>query len=372
MDKMKRYLDCYIPTETCNFKCRYCYIAQHNKFNNKIVKFNHSPEFIAKALSKKRLGGTCLINICAGGETLIAEEVIDVAEAILKQGHYVMIVTNGSLTNRFEKIAGISPELLKHLFIKFSFHYHELLRLKLLATFFKNVYTMQKVGVSFTIEITPSDELEPDIDEIKRIMNEKMGALPHITIGRKDSDDIPPLTEHKFEDYLQIWKQFDSELIDFKKEIFGVKRNEFCYAGEWTGYLNLVTGDLSQCYCGIKIDNIYEDINRPIKFLAIGCNCSQPHCYNGHSFLSFGNIPEINAPTYDKLRNRTQTNGVEWLQPDMKSFMQTKLIESNKTYNQKEQKKINKKNLKLIRKNKIKQIIKKGIGKFYEKKETTN
>lgn len=367
MDKMKRYLDCYIPTETCNFKCHYCYIAQNNRFNNKIVKFEHSPEFIAKALSKERLGGTCLINLCAGGETLIAEEVIDVAESILKEGHYVMIVTNGSLTKRFEKLAKIPKELLKHLFIKFSFHYQELIRLKMLDTYFKNIHIMQNAGASFTIEITPSDELEPYIDEIKAVMSEKMGALPHITIGRKDSEDIPPLTEHKFQDYLDIWKQFDSELIDYKKEIFGIKRNEFCYAGEWTGYLNLVTGELRQCYCGLKIDNIYENIDRPIKFLPIGCNCTQPHCYNGHSFLSFGDIPELEAPTYDKLRNRIQTNGVEWLQPEMKAFMQSKLVNSNKEYTEEEKKKINIKNLKYIRKNKIKQKIKQYIGRLHHK-----
>ena len=362
MDKMKRYLDCYIPTETCNFKCHYCYIAQHNQFSNKIVKFEHSPEFIAKALSKERLGGTCLINLCAGGETLIAEEVIEVTKEILKQGHYVMIVTNGSLTKRFEKIAEFPKDLLKHLFFKFSFHYQELVRLKMLDRYFENVKMMQRAGASFTIEITPSDELEPYIDEIKNVVIEKMGALPHITIGRKDMDEIPPLTNHEFKDYLDIWKQFDSDLMDFKKDIFGKKRTEFCYAGEWSCYLNLVTGDLRQCYCGIKLDNIYKDINKPIKFLPIGCNCTQPHCYNGHSFLSFGDIPEMKTPTYDKLRNRVQSNGIEWLQPEMKAFMQSKLVESNKEYNEEEKKKINKKNLKYIKiqkiNTKLKNIIK--------------
>lgn len=303
-----------------------------------------------------------MFNLCAGGETLIAEEVIDVTKEILKQGHYVMIVTNGSLTKRFEKIAEFPKELLKHLFFKFSFHYQELVRLKMLDRYFENVKMMQEAGASFTIEITPSDELEPYIDEIKNVMMEKMGALPHITIGRKDSDDIPPLTNHEFKDYLDIWKQFDSDLMDFKKDIFGKKRNEFCYAGEWSCYLNLVTGDLRQCYCGIKLDNIYKDINKPIKFLPIGCNCTQPHCYNGHAFLSFGDIPEMKTPTYDKLRNRVQSNGIEWLQPEMKAFMQSKLVESNKEYNEEEKKKINKKNLKYIKiqkiSTKLKNIIK--------------
>lgn len=357
MDKMKRYFDCYIPTETCNFRCHYCYISQHRKFNNKVAEFNVTPNYIRKALSKERLGGTCLINLCAGGETLIAEEVIDITKELLKEGHYVMIVTNGSLTNRLKEISKFPKELLNHLFFKFSFHYLELKRMNIIDKFFDNIDMMKNAGASFTVEITPNDELEPYIDDIKRISMERLGALPHITIGRKDSDDIPPLTQHKWEDYINIWEQFDSNLFKYKESIFGIKRTEFCYAGLWSGYLNLVTGDLRQCYCGIKIDNIYEDINRPIKFLPIGNNCTMPHCYNGHSFLSFGVIPELNSPTYDILRNRKCKDETEWLTEDMRKFMQSKLKDSNKELEDIEKKKVNKKVKRAI-------ILSKVKGKF--------
>ena len=357
MDKIKRFIDCYIPTETCNFRCHYCYIAQHRKFNNKVAKFTYSPNYIRKALSKERLGGTCMLNLCVGGETLIAEEVIDVTKELLKEGHYVMIVTNGSLTNRFKKISQFPKELINHLFFKFSFHYLELKRMNILDNFFENVDLMKKSGASFTIEITPNDELEPYIEEIKKISLKKLGALPHITIGRKDSNDIPPLTEHKWKDYIKVWEQFDSELFKFKKSIFGIKRNEFCYAGDWSSYLNLVTGDLRQCYCGIKIDNIYEEIDRQIKFLPIGNNCTMPHCYNGHAFLSFGDIPELDTPTYDILRNRKCKDGSEWLTEDMKKFMQSKLKDSNKELEDIEKKKVNKKVKRAI-------ILSKVKGKF--------
>lgn len=362
MEKMKRYIDCYIPTETCNFRCHYCYITQHRKFNNKVAEFQYEPDYIRKALSKQRLGGTCLLNLCAGGETLIAEKVVDIAKALLEEGHYVMIVTNGSLTKRLEKIAEFPKELLSHLFFKFSFHYLELIRLKMLDKFFQNVKMMKEAGASFTVEITPNDELEPYIDEIKRICLEKLGALPHITIGRKDTDDIPPLTEHKFEEYIDIWKGFESEIFNYKTTIFGKKRKEFCYAGEWSAYLNLVTGDLRQCYCGRKIDNIYQNINKPIKFLPIGCHCTQPHCYNGHSFLSFGDIPELESPTYDLLRNRICSDGTEWLKPEMKAFMQSKLKDSNIEYDEKRKRKVNNKSYVHMKyttaKKKIKEILK--------------
>ena len=342
--KMKRFLDCYIPTETCNFRCHYCYITQHRKFNNKIAKFNYSPEYIKKAFSKERLGGICLINLCAGGETLIAEEVIDIVRELLEEGHYIMIVTNGSLTKRFEKIANFPSDLLDHLFFKFSFHYLELCRLNLLDRFFENIKMMREAGASFTVEITPSDELEPYIEEIKKISMEKLGALPHITIGRKDSNDIPPLTNHDFKEYKKIWECFQSELFEFKYEIFGTKRKEFCNAGEWSAYINLVTGSIKQCYCGLEIGNIYKNIDKPIKFLPIGNNCTQPHCYNGHAFLALGNIPELNTPTYDKLRNRVDNKGNEWLSESMKKFMSCNLKEANKEYFNKEKKKINLKN----------------------------
>ena len=110
MDKLKRFVDCYIDTETCNFKCHYCYIALLNKFNKKIVKFSRSPEEIRNALSKERLGGTCLLNFCAGGETLLSDDVIPVLKVLLEEGHYVMVVTNGSLTKRFEQIKEFNKE----------------------------------------------------------------------------------------------------------------------------------------------------------------------------------------------------------------------------------------------------------------------
>lgn len=368
MDKIKRFIDCFIPTETCNFRCHYCYINNYGKFNNKIFKLNHSVDEIKKALSVERLGGKCLINLCAGGETLLSPDVIPVAKALLEEGHYVMIVTNGSLTKRFEEICKFDERLLKHLFFKFSFHYLELKRLNLIDTFFNNIEMIKKSGISFTVEITPNDELEECIDEIKEISMQKLGALPHCTIARKDIKGIPVMSEHSLEEYVKIWSQFDSKLLNFKDSLFNVKREEFCYAGLWTCYLNLETGELRQCYKGLTFDNIYKNIDKPIKFRPIGCNCKEDHCYNGHVWLALGDIPEIKAPYYDELRNRKCEDGTEWLSPEMKSFMHTKLEESNQQLTKEEKKKVNrefkKDNLKLIIKNKYKRIKE----KIHEKK----
>lgn len=333
MDKLKRFIDCYIETETCNLRCHYCYITQKRKFNNKLIKFKHTPLEIRKALSKERLGGACLFNLCAGGETLLVEDLLDVVKELLKEGHYVMIVTNGTLTKRFEEISKFDSSLLKKLFFKFSFHYLELTKIGKLDIFFDNVNMMKDAGASFTIEITPSDELIPHIQDVKNICMDRLGALCHVTIARDDrTEGIEILSEHPFDGYKNIWGEFESELFDFKTSIFYKKRKEFCYAGDWSLYLNLNTGRLTQCYCGREIDNIYDNINESLKLEPIGTHCTLAHCYNGHAFLTLGTIPELDTPSYAEVRDRISTSGEHWLQPDMRDFMYQKLKDNNQTY----------------------------------------
>lgn len=353
MDKLKRFIDCYIPTETCNFRCSYCYIAQQRKFNNKLAKFNYPSEIVKKALSIKRLGGICLINLCAGGETLLSEEVISAIKALLEEGHYVMVVTNGSLSKRFDEIAQFDPKLLKRLFFKFSFHYLELVRLNLMEQYFNNVKKMQKAGCSFTIEMTPNDELIPYIDDIKKVCMKNLGTLCHVTIARDDrTKGIEVLSKYSFEDYKKIWSTFESSFFDFKSKIFYKKRTEFCYAGDWSLYINLVTGAMRQCYCGRELDNIYKNIDKPLNFCAIGYGCTQAHCYNGHAFLTIGDIPELETPTYAKMREHSaKGNAKKWLKPEMEAFMNQKLKDNNVQYTK------SKKRITMI-KNKADKVIK--------------
>lgn len=335
MEKIKRYIDIFIPTETCNLRCHYCYIAQLHKFNSQIAKFSHSPATIREALSIKRLGGVCLLNFCAGGETLLSAEVLPVVRELLSEGHYVMIVSNGTISKRFDEIAEFPEELRSHLFIKFSLHYLEMKRLGWLDRFADNVRKMKRAKVSFTIEVTPSDELVPYIDELKEACISNFGALCHVTIARDDRTKEQNILSHMtFDEYKKTWSQFDSPLFDFKSKIFGHKRKEFCYAGDWSFYLNLESGKLNQCYREKTIDNIYKNINEPIHFEAVGNACSSPHCYNGHSFIALGTIPEIEAPTYAEERNRVCSDGSEWLQPAVKELMSSRLYDSNDEYDE--------------------------------------
>lgn len=327
---MKRFIDIHIPVSSCNFKCHYCYVAHQGLRNNEKLEFKYDIETIKKALTVERLGGVCHFNICGLGETLMPKEIIGITRALLENGHYIMIVTNGTLSNRFDEFCEFPIELKKRLGFKFSFHYLEMKKLKMFDKFNANVEKVKKNGMSYSIEMTPNDETEPYIEEIKEYCIEHYGALCHITIPRNmNSNTIELLSKHSIDEFYNIWKTFDSELLDFKYSIWGEKRKEYCYAGNWSGLLNIGTGIYTACYTGRINQNIFEDINKPIDFIAVGCKCHMPHCYNGHSFLSLGTIPEINTYKYSQLRDRVTKTGEHWLNEEMRQFLSERLEDSN-------------------------------------------
>ena len=84
---------------------------------------------------------------------------------LLAEGHYIQIVTNGTITKRFHEISTWESELTLHLFFKFSFHYMELKKRNCLEKFFDNVQLMRNKGCSISLELMPHDELIPYADE---------------------------------------------------------------------------------------------------------------------------------------------------------------------------------------------------------------
>ncbi|MDO5490696.1 MAG: radical SAM protein, partial [Bacteroidaceae bacterium] len=271
--KLKRFIDLYVPVTTCTLHCHYCYIYHQGLFKNKLPEFKYSPEVVKRALSQKRLGGTCLINMCGGGETLLPPQVTDYIKVLLENGHYVMVVTNGTVTKRFEEISQFPKELLSRLFFKFSYHYLELKRKKLFDTFFGNIKLMRDCGCSFTLELTPNDESIPYINDIKQLAIEQLGAACHVTIARDDVSplaDKPILTKLPHDEFYKVWGVFVSDMMAFKRTIFGQKRREFCYAGDWSFYLNLGTGIKTQCYSSFKSQQIFENPEEPIDFTPVG------------------------------------------------------------------------------------------------------
>lgn len=353
---MKRFIECYVPISACNMRCKYCYVTQNEWWNAKKEDFSFVKN-IKKAFSQERLGGTCMINMCATGETLLYTEVLDIVRGILDNGHYVMLVTNGTLTERFQTVCEWPEEIKSHMFFKISFHYLELKRIGKLETYFDNIRMLHQNGVSFTVELTPDDSYLPYIDEIKEVCNKELGALCHITVCRDETKTgYPLMTSLSRDEYEKVWSEFDSDLFRYKYSIFEKKRTEFCYAGLWSMVVDLKSGNYQQCYKGKRLGNIY-DFSKPLKFCAIGHHCREGHCFYGHAFLGFGLIPGVDTVDFADMRNRDQGIVAPWLSPEMEAFMRTRLYDSNEALTDTE------KRIADIKSISPKMFIKKIIGK---------
>lgn len=327
---IKRLVAVNVPNGRCNLKCKYCYISQQDRWDNE-PEFTKTIDDIHRAFSISRLGGVCLVNFTGIGETLLPDYMTGVIKATLEEGHYVEVVTNGTLTKRFQEIAQFPRELLAHLEFKFSFHYLELKRLNIMSHFFENVKLMHDLGCSITLELMPYDELLPYRDDIKQVCIENMGAMCHLTVGRDSLDGMKILTDLSYEDYDKAWSEFDSEMFRFKREVYGVKRKEFCYAGMWSIYVNLFTGDISQCYGCWPYQNIY-DFDKELLFRPIGHKCKQPFCYNAHAYLCLGDIPSISTTRYVSIRDREMNDGRHWLNEEFREVFARQFKEYNSLF----------------------------------------
>ena len=321
-----KFIDLYVNTENCNFRCSYCYIAQQRRFRDNLFELNRDVEEIRKAFSRKHLGGKCFINLCAGGETLLSGDVVLVAKVLLEEGHVVQIVTNGTPTKSFILLSQLQLDFKDRLFIKFSFHYLELKRQNSFEIFWANVHRIEESGISFTVEVVTDDALIPYIDEVKEMVKCEMhGVLPHITIARDDRKaNIDLLTEMEPEEYFKIWGQFDSNLFLYKKQLFGVKRKEFCHAGERTFSVNLGTGSIHQCICHEEIGNIYDE-SKPFPIKPVGNHCRLAYCFNGHSYIPLGAIDEIGGATYFDVRDRIDNRGKHWVSGEVKKCFEQRI-----------------------------------------------
>ena len=333
MDKIKRFFECLIPVTACNLKCSYCYVIQRNNRKNTMANLKYSPERIGEALNKKRLGGICYFSICGAGETTLQIGLEDIVYNILKQGHYINITTNGTITQRLEDILKKAEKYANHLHFAFSLHYLELKRLNLLETFFDNVNMVKQKGASILIQLNLCDEYIPYLDEIEKICVEKTGAKPQIAATRKEERGLQKIelyTNHTKEEYIEIGQKFESPLFEFTMKNFNVKRKEFCYAGDWSAILDLSTGIMRRCYNSYIYQDIFKKPKEKIRFLAIGNCCGSPFCMNSSHFMSLGVIPSIETPTYEKLRNRSES---AWYTETMRKFLNQKLIDNNREYN---------------------------------------
>lgn len=326
MDNIKRFFECYVPVTVCNLRCSYCYVIQEKHRTLKYPDFQYTPEHIGLALSKERLGGICYFSICGGGETLLPHEVPMIVKEILKQGHYVNVTTNGTITKRIEDLLEMDRDLCSRLHFSLSFHYVELKRKGWLDRFFDNVNLIKNKGCSYTIQLNWCDDYIPLSEEIKGVCMNRLGFLPQLQVTRDESEvkNIKLLTSLSKEEYISSARSYASNLFDFGMRNFRNRLSGFCYAGEWSGVLELSQGILRKCYSTGRPQNIFEDIRRPIVFEPIGYACKSSYCINSTHFLSLGVKPNVDCPTYACLRNRNNC-----FNRNMYDFLNAKLSDNN-------------------------------------------
>lgn len=330
MPKIKRFFECMLPVSVCNIKCSYCYLVQQNRRAMKMEDFPCPAEQIVYALRQERVGGTCLFNLCGVGETMVQPNLLPLVKGLLEEGHFVSITTNGTLSNKYDELISACGDNIRQLHIAFSFHYIELLNRGWIDRFFDNVGKMRSSGASILVQFNLCDDYVPHLDEIKRLCLEKVGAYPQVALTRNEKTrPMSIMTAGTPEEYYQIGRSFQSPLFDFTFTNFMVKREEYCYAGEWSGVLDMKTGILKKCYMEPGGFDILEDPNRPIPFIPVGCDCHNTYCVNSSHFMSLGVIPELNTPSYAQLRNRPEAG---WYTPEMEEFLNSKLSESNKQH----------------------------------------
>lgn len=331
--KMNKLILCFIPTNLCNLKCHYCVVSQTNEWDRKDIEFKYPVEHIVRGLSRERLEGTCYINLTAQGETLIYKDIVALTEGLLRNGHFVEIVTNGLVTKRIDELLTLPDDLLKRLFFKISYHYKELHDRGLVEQYWANVIKIKKSPCSFTIELMPNDEIANDINLICKECEGKIGAQCHATVGRNDKKNSKELlTTMTREEYISTWSKLKSQMFELKMKLFGVKRKEFCYAGKWSLLVDISSGEASQCYGRMNTQNIFIDISKPIIFKPVGHSCTQAFCFNGHAHIAWGIIPELESPYYFDVRNRVCKDGSSWVKNDCAELFKQKLCDNNKKY----------------------------------------
>lgn len=302
---MRRFLECLLPLTQCNLKCSYCYVIQEGRRTNLPAKFNYPVDTMVRALSCERLGGKCLISITAAGETLLSPELPSLIAGLLKEGHFVNVTTNGTLTRHLTKLLEAIKGYENHMHLSFSLHYVECLKHGLVDVYFQNIIRARKAGCSVLCQFNLVDEYIPYLEDIKALSIKYLGSLPQVALTRDETTKpISIQSNLSDEEYHRIGAQFNSPLFEMTTSMFNQKRKEFCYAGFWSGTLNLSTGILTACYENGLRQNIFEDITQPIKWRPIG-RCPHPYCINSSHFISQGIIPGLtDVPTYGALRKR--------------------------------------------------------------------
>ena len=320
-------------TTECNFHCDYCYVWRKEDFHNGMEASLFSPQEIRRALSLKRLGGVCHINMCALGETLLAKDIDKIIYELAAEGHYISIITNGTVSTKINKILEFSQSIQQKIFFKFSYHFLELERIKQFDRFWQNVKAVKESQCSYSIEITPSDLLINRIDEIKEDFNRhENGRMPHVTFTRDATKEgLDLYSQLSLDNYIKTWSVFNSDLFETKVGLYKRKIEENCYAGCWSYRINLMNGNLQSCYKQEIGESIFQNTNKNIPLNTVKSHCRLDYCFNNHAFIVWGDVPQIECKNYLQMRDRCDEKEM-WVKEPYRAVMKQKLYDNNFQY----------------------------------------
>lgn len=342
MAEIKRFINMTIHTQGCNLSCDYCYLRYYKHKNEKGIRALRYPlETVLKAYSVQRLGGICHIIIIGDGETLLPVDIADIVCGLIEEGHYVTVITNGTITERIEEIVERlkEKELVSHIEFSLSLHYLELKRLGLLSVFAANVWYLKENHASVRLNFILGPSVLDMADEVKTYCSESLKMKTSVGIARKDvngSNEL--LADCPEEEYFRIGDSFESYLFEQQKQRYQQQchrkeERKFCYAGEWSFCMDLTEGLYTQC-AGIDrfAYNFFERLDEPLQLEAVGKTCKMPYCACG--FAECHNlIPK--GCDYDE-QNDFMKEELRWITEEMRYAKFADLSLTNEEYTEEE------------------------------------
>ena len=316
---------CGMGSSLCNMECSYCYVDFTDPKLKHNSSFPHSIDFILRALSPKRLGSYAFFSMCSDGETMLKPGIIELTYGLLEEGHYVGLITNGTVTEKVKQLIAFPELLRKRLLVQNSMHFDELKKKKSFEVYFNNINALRRSGISVNATMPGSDEDVKNIPEIKELFMKNIAFLPMISPirgeKREEQKGFPLGSKYSWDEYMDVWKNFKSPSIESRRHTLN-HIEEKCYAGMNCGYINLQTGDLLTCVPGRKLGNIYKDIMGEFPLLKEGSyTCPYEFCSHNGFFLSGREINGAVLPTLYEFHNRYDINGNPTFSDEIKKAM---------------------------------------------------
>lgn len=351
MEKIVKRINATIQTVGCNLKCEYCFFSQANYVNKGTIKALRYPlQTILDACSKKRLGGQCAIQLMGDGETLLPDDVVALILGLLKEGHYVRVINNGTLSNRIHELIKLaeSDGTIDRLSMIFSLHFLELEKRNLLNVFADNVDYVKKRGCSFEITLVACDEYIEAAERINQFCAQNLGGVtPWVQPADKydtSANYVGVFSKYDRQTYFEnIKKAFPSFQTKFAQEKIDIDNHKFCYAGDWFFYLDFTTGRYSQCMRNAGPEyNFFEHLEDELMLEPVGTRCKATCCICGGA-KTFNLIPEENG--YEEIQYVRNGSHNKYVSEKILRAYNTNLAETNKEYTKEEKTRYRKKQL---------------------------